>query len=98
MGHIFVTSTAQANQNGTGFHSANHHAGKVRQGMGCFQGGDDALGPGQEMKGFQSLVIPNRYVLGPPRIPEMGMFRPDSGIVQPRRNRMGWGHLPIPVL
>lgn len=54
--------------------------------MGAFYGADDALRPGQVLKGFHCLVIGNRNVLRSADIMEMGMFRPDTGIIQSCRD------------
>lgn len=98
MGYVFVSSTAQANKHRAGFRFYPGEPGKIRQGVGSLEGRDDPFGPGKEVEGFECLIVADRYIPSPTRVPEVRMFRADPGIIQPRRHGMGGCDLPIPIL
>ena len=60
-----------------------------------FQRRDDAFELGKQHEGFQRLAVGGGEIFHAARILQPGMLRPDAGIIQPRRNRMGFQHLAV---
>ena len=50
--------------------------------MGAFDGGDDALHPGEGEEGVDGLLVSNHIVLNSAQIPEEGVLRAGGGVVQ----------------
>ena len=63
---------------------------QIGDGVGAFQGRQDAFGAGQEFEALQGLLVGHRHVFGPAGILEIGVLRPHPGIIQPRRQGMGF--------
>ncbi len=57
-------------------------------GMRGLQRWNDAFQPRQQLKRRQRFVVGRGQVFHPAGFVQPGMFRPDAGIIQPRRNRM----------
>ena len=98
MGHVFISSSAQTNQDRRFLRPAagvTEHPGK---GVRSFQRGDDPSSPADCLKCIQRLVVGGRLVAHPPAVFEPAVFRSDSGIVQPGGNRVGRQHLAIFIL
>ena len=55
----------------------------IGHGVGRFNGGDDALRPGQILKGTHRLLIGDRDIFRPADGVEMGVFRTNARVVQP---------------
>ena len=61
--------------------------------MGTLQSGDDSLQPGQFGEGFECLVIGGVGVLDPAEVPQPGVLRSHSGVIQAGTDAVGQLHL-----
>ena len=66
--------------------------------MGRLNRRDDSLLPESISKCLHRLVIGDGYIFGSAQVIEVGVLRPNSGIVQPGRNGVDRGNLPIAIL
>jgi hypothetical protein len=66
--------------------------------MGALESRDDAFAAGQKVKGLERLVVGRRPEIDLPRRLQPGHLGPDTGIVEPGGDGMGFGHLTLRVL
>src|SRR5437764_10740749 len=59
--------------------------------------GEDALGSREILERRERLLVRRDAVLGPARVAEERVLRPDAGIVEPRRDRVRVGDLAVLV-
>ena len=65
--------------------------------MGRLQSGNDALEAAAELEGVQRLLVGGGEIFHPAHVPQPGMFRPDAGIIEARRDGMAFQNLPVVV-
>src|ERR1700686_716394 len=63
-----------------------------------FERGNDALDATAIAKRGERLIVRDRNILRAPVVLEPRMFRPDAGIVEPCRNRVGLDDLTVLIL
>ncbi len=73
-------------------------ADRFRDRMGGFERGDDTLMPRQRLERRQRLVVGATDIGRAPAVHQMGMFRPDRGVIEPGRDRPAVRYLAIGVL
>ena len=98
MGHVFVSSTAQTDQDERVLRPAagvTEHPGECVR---SFESGDDSFQPADTLKSIQRLIIGGRLVADPPAVLEPAVLGTNTGVVQSGRDRMGRQHLPIFIL
>ena len=67
------------------------------QRMGRLQSGNDAFEAAAELEGVQRLLVGGGEIFHPAHVPQPGMFRPDAGIIEARRDGMALQDLPVVV-
>src|SRR5207302_10812492 len=63
-----------------------------------FKSWDDALATAQFVKCVERFVVGHRDIFGAPAVLEPRVLRADAGVVEPGRDRMRCGDLPVRVL
>ena len=96
--HVFVAAPGQADDDGLVFGQRRREFADMGEGVGRFQGRDDAFGAGDPLEGVQRLVVGDGDVFGAARVLEVGVFGADAGVVQARRDAVGRPDLPVLVL
>ena len=66
------------------------------QGVRRLEGGDDALGAGQQLERGQHLGVGDGLVAGPAQLGQVGVLGADARIVEAGRHRLGLEHLALP--
>ncbi len=79
-----VISTVEPAGQGGGAGGTGHPGHRVRR----LEGGDDALGVGEQLEGLEHLGIVGRVVLGPADGGQVGVLGPEPGVVEPGRDRL----------
>ncbi|MBA7587028.1 hypothetical protein ES708_29038 [subsurface metagenome] len=67
-------------------------------GVGGFQGGDDALGLAEELKAFKGFLVGHRHILGAATVLEIAVLGTDTGVIQTRRDAVRLPDLAVLVL
>jgi len=83
--HIFIATATEVDHHQVLAGQCRRTLGDFRQGVGGFQGGDDALLAAADLEGFQRFVIGGRDVLDPPLLVQPGVLGADAGVVAIRR-------------
>src|SRR5574338_260533 len=87
--HVLVAPAGKIHQQQLFLGQGRRQARCVGQGMGGFQGRDDALQPAQVVEGLQRLGIGHRDVFGAAAVLEPGVLRADAGVVEAGGDGMG---------
>ncbi len=78
---VFVAAAAEVDEDGLEGVGLGQFAG-VGDGMGAFEGGDDAFAAAQFKKGVDRFIIGNVFVMDAFHVVEHGMLWADAGVVE----------------
>ncbi len=97
-GHILVAPTGKVNQQNLFLSHGRRHFHGLCQRMAGFKCWNDAFHATKRMKGMQRLVVIDGHIFGPMGVLEPGMLGSNAGIIETRRNGVGFDDLSIAVL
>src|SRR5256886_8595162 len=95
---VFVATTREVDQDDVVSGKLRRECHRVGDRVGALQGWDDALQSRGLMKGVKRLLIRHADVLGPLRIMQEGVLRPNARIVKTRGDGVGREHLAVVIL
>src|SRR5262245_53177444 len=96
--HILVAAPAEVHEDRAVGRQGGRQARGMGDGVGRFQGGDDALTPAEELECFQRLGVGGRGVLGAANVLEVAVLRPDARVVEAGADAMGGDDLAVRIL
>ena len=87
--HILVPSAGEVDDENLILLHSGCQFDRMGNGMGALQGRQNALRPGQQLKGLQHLFIGDSDVFGAPGFLQVAVLRADAGIIQSRGDGIG---------
>jgi len=93
---VFVAAAGQVDDDEFGEFA--FHLEDLCDGVGAFEGGDDAFGSGEQREGDESLIVGDTGVCDSFGVFPVGVLGADAGVVEPGRAGVDRGGLAIGVL
>lgn len=94
---VFVTATGEVDDDEVVRGHVTCDLGNIGDGVGAFEGGDDALGVGEFAEGGEGFVVSGEGVFGAANVLKIGMLGADGGVVEAGADRMGKFDLAVVV-
>src|ERR1700674_1351603 len=96
--HVLVAAPGKIDQQHRAHRQFRCDSYRIGKRMRRFERGNDALDAAAIAKRAERLIVGDRHILRASVVLEPRMLRPDAGIVEPRRHRVGLDDLPVLVL
>src|SRR6266404_869616 len=96
--HVLVAAPGKIDQQHRACRQARRDLGRIGERVCRLERGNDAFDAAAFAKRGERLVVGDRDVLRAPIVLEPRMLRPDAGIIEPRRHRVGLEYLTVFIL